>query len=91
MFIFKKKSKVNFNTEEFQPVEKQLNEIFTLKKQLYSEKKELINDFIRILEQIQQTNNENLQWKKRQCIINNETNLAIEHYRTKIMELDMNK
>ena len=51
--------------------------------QLYSEKKELIEDFILILEQIQETNNEKLQWKKRQTIIRNEITLALGNYEQK--------
>ena len=59
-------------------------------RQLCVYKKDDINDFISILEQIQETNNDNLQWKKRQCIINNEISLALESYRNKIKELDIN-
>ena len=80
MFLFSKKSKQIENLSE---------EVDKLNRQLYYNEKNDINDFISILEQIQKTNNENLQWKKRQCIINNEIDLAIETYRNKILELDI--
>ena len=76
MFLFKKNIKVDKSK--------------TLEQQLCLNQKELINDFISILEQIQKTNNENLQWKKRQKTINNEIDLAIENYINKIIELDIN-
>lgn len=76
MFLFNKKSKL---------AEQSVQET---KKEDYSKQKELINDFIFILEHIQETNNENLQWKRRQCRIDNEITLAIENYRQKILELD---
>ncbi len=74
-FLFKKKVNVD--------------KVKTLEQQLYYNQKEDYNDFISILEQIQETNNENLQWKRRQCIINNEIDLALENYRNKIIELDI--
>lgn len=80
-FLFSKKSK------QIKDLSEELNK---LNNQLYYNKKDDINDFISILEQIQETNNENLQWKKRQCIINNELNLALENYKNKIIELDIN-
>lgn len=80
-FLFSKKSK---------KIEDLSEEVNRLNKQLYYNKKDDINDFISILEQIQKTNNENLHWKKRQCIINNEINLALENFRNKIIELDIN-
>ena len=80
MFLFSKKSK---------QIEDLSEEVDKLNRQLYYNEKNDINDFISILEQIQKTNNENLQWKKRQCIINNEIDLAIETYRNKILELDI--
>ena len=61
--------------------------INSLLEQLDSKQKELIDDFILILKQIQKTNNENLQWKKRQTIIRNEVTLALENYEQKIVEL----
>ena len=67
-----------------------IDKVKTLEQQLYYNQKEAYNDFISILEQIQKTNNENLQWKKRQSTINNEIDLAIENYRDKILELDIN-
>ena len=50
-------------------------------------KKELVDDFVLILEQIKETNNEKLQWKKRQTIIRNEVTLALENYEQKLVEL----
>ena len=79
-FLFKKQSK---------EVEKLQEEVNRLNHQLYYNEKNDINDFISVLEQIQKTNNENLQWKKRQCIINNEISLALENYKNKIIELDI--
>lgn len=79
-FLFNKKSK---------QIEELSEEINRLNRQLYYNKKDDYNDFISILEQIQQTNNENLQWKKRQSTMNNEISLSIENYRNKILELDI--
>lgn len=87
MFIFGKKKEIRQVNEELLEEVNKLNYQLNLNQ---SNQKELINDFIGILEQIQQTNNENLQWKKRQCRINNEIILAIENYENKIMELDIN-
>lgn len=80
-FLFNKKSK---------QIEELSEEINRLNRQLFYNKKDDYNDFISILEQIQQTNNEKLQWKKRQSTINNKVDLAIENYRNKIIELDIN-
>ena len=80
-FLFSKKSK------QIEDLSEKINK---LNKQLYYNKKDDINDFIFILEQIQETNNENLQWKKRQSTINNEIDLVIENYKNKIIELDIN-
>ncbi len=80
-FLFSKKSK---------QIEDLSEKVNRLNRQLYYNKKDDINDFISILEQIQETNNQNLQWKKRQCVINNEIDLALENYRNKILELDIN-
>ena len=80
-FLFSKKSK---------QIETLSEEVNRLNRQLYYNQKDDINDFISILEQIQETNNQNLHWKKRQCIINNEINLALENYKNKIIELDIN-
>ena len=89
--MFKSFKKLKIKEERIKDLEeiseiKQIR-INELKEQLYSEKKELINDFILILEQIQETNNETLQWKKRQTIIRNEITLALENYEQKIVEL----
>lgn len=87
MFLFNKKSKQTEALSE---------EINKLNKQLYYKQKNAINDFILILEQIQETNNgkfEKNTWvnfQKKQLIINNEIDLAIENYRNKILELDIN-
>ena len=64
-------------------------EIARLNRQLYHNEKDNIKDFIGILEQIQGTNNEKLQWKQRQTTINNAIVLAIENYRNKIVDLDI--
>ena len=61
--------------------------INSLLEQLDSKQKELIDDFILILEQIQKTNNKTLQWKKRQTVIRNEVTLALENYEQKLVEL----
>ena len=79
-FLFNKKSK------QIKDLSEKVN---NLNSQLYYNEKDYIYDFISILEQIQKTNNENLQWKKRQSTIKNEIDLAIENYRNKIMELDI--
>ena len=89
MFKLLRESKINKerikDLEEISSIkQKRINE---LNKRLYSDKKELIEDFILILEQIQETNNENLQWKKRQTIIRNEIALALENYEQKMVEL----
>lgn len=78
------------SSKKTKQVEALSEEVNRLNRQLYYNKKDDINDFISILEQIQETNNENLQWKKRQSIVNNEISLAIENYRQKILELDIN-
>lgn len=64
-------------------------EIDRLNRQLYHNEKDNIKDFIGILEQIQGTNNEKLQWKQRQTTINNAIVLAIKNYRNKIVDLDI--
>ena len=76
MFLFKKAVEVNKNK--------------TLEQQLYSNQKELINDFISILEQVQETMDTPMQWKQKTCTIKNQTQLAIENYKNKIVELDIN-
>lgn len=90
MFSFFRKLKIKEERiKDLQEVsEIKQNRIKELTKQLHSEKKELIEDFILILEQIQETNNENLQWKKRQSTIRNEISLALENYTKKIVELE---
>lgn len=82
--MFNKKSKQIKNLSE---TNKKLKQNLQSIKQLCSYKKDDYDDFILILEQIQETNNKNLQWKKKQTIINNEVSLAIENYNQKIAEL----
>lgn len=53
------------------------------------EKRDLVEDFILILEDIQNTNNEKLQWKHKQLVINNKIDLAIENYKKKIVSIDI--
>lgn len=82
--MFNKKSKQIKNLSE---TNKKLKQNLQSIKQLCSYKRDDYDDFILILEQIQETNNKNLQWKKKQTIINNEVSLAIENYNQKIAEL----
>lgn len=85
--MFNKKSKqIEDLSNKNYKLEKELQSI----KQLCSYKKDDYSDFILTLQKIQETNNERLQWKKRQKTINNEIDLAIENYGNKIMELDIN-
>ena len=83
-------------SKRFKRMGKLSEEVNRLKRQLYYKEKDYINDFISILEQIQETNNgkfEKNTWvnfQKKQLIINNEIDLAIENYRNKILELDIN-
>lgn len=67
------------------------DEINRLNNQLYINENNNIDDFISILQQIQELNNEKSQWKHRQTVINNAVNLAIENYQNKKAELDINK
>ena len=78
--MFNKKSK---------QIEELSEEVNRLNRQLYYNKKDDINDFISILEQIQETINTPMQWKQKICTLNNETELAIKNYRNKIIELDI--
>ena len=80
-FLFNKKSK---------QIKKLSNEVNRLNKQLYYNKKDDINNFILILEQLQETINTPMQWKQKVCTINNEIILALENYKNKIIELDIN-
>ena len=68
---------------------KKSKEIKTLRKQINKldlEKQGLITDFILILQNIQKTNNDKLQWKRKQLTINNSIDLAIENYNIKMMD-----
>ena len=67
-----------------------VDKVKTLEQQLYYNQKETYNDFISILEQIQKTINTPMQWKQKLCTMNNQTELALENYRNKIIELDIN-
>ncbi len=80
-FLFRKKSKKN---------EKLENEIKDLNYALYQNRKQDYNDFILILEEIQKTTNDTIQWKRKINSLDSMTKLAIENYRDKIMELDIN-
>ena len=80
-FLFSKKSK---------KIEILQAKVGELNRQLYYNRKDDINDFISILEQIQKTINTPMQWKQKVCTMNNEVNLALENYRNKIIELDIN-
>ena len=59
------------------------------KTQLLENQKENIEDFISILKQIQELNNQKTQWKHRQTTVNNAIDLAVENYLTKKVELDI--
>ena len=59
------------------------------KTKLLENQKEDIEDFILILKQIQELNNQKLQWKHRQSTVNNAIDLAVEKYTTKKVELDI--
>ena len=80
-FLFKKKSK------QIEDLSKEINR---LNRQLYYNKKDDVNNFISILEQIQEKINTPMQWKQKVCTMNNQTELALENYRNIIIELDIN-
>lgn len=67
----------------FQKKSKNKQEILDLKNELY-------NDFISILEDFQNTIASNLQWKRKQLVLENEVNLTKEVYEKKIEELNTN-
>lgn len=69
-----------FNSKKVKSLEKENN---NLKRQLQEE----INDLILILNQIQETNNANMQWKHKQKTINVTIDLAIERMAEKKTEL----
>ena len=52
-------------------------------------KKEIINDFISILEDFQNTMNSNVQWKKKKFVLDNQINLAKENYMRQIVDLNI--
>lgn len=58
-------------------------------KRWHNIQKENIEDFILILNQIQEFNNSKTQWKHRQLEINNAIDLAREKYIQKIVELEI--
>ena len=68
---------------------KKVEELTEKVETLIQSKKDDINDVILILRHIQETNNESLQWKKKQSTINNEVDLAIEKMNQKIVELEI--
>lgn len=61
-----------------------------LNRKLYDTQIEQYDDFISILTQIQDFNNEKGQWKHKQLTINNAINLALENYKDKktLLEID---
>ena len=66
-----------------------INKLTDKVNQSVKNQKEELNDFIFILENIQEVNNSNMQWKKKQKTINNTIDLTIERMRQKIVELDI--
>lgn len=78
--MFKRKSK------EIKNLKESLNNSV---KRYHNVQKENIDDFILILNQIQEFNNSKTQWKHRQLEINNTINLAREKYVQKIVELEI--
>lgn len=72
----------NRKSKKIQKLEKTLNN--SLKKE-----KENVSDFILILENIQEINNEKMQWKHKQLVINNAINLAKEKMQQKIVDIDI--
>lgn len=78
--MFKRKSK------EIKNLKESLNNNI---KRYHDVQKENIDDFILILNQIQEFNNSKTQWKHRQLEINNTINLAREKYVQKIVELEI--
>lgn len=78
--MFKRKSK------EIKNLKESLNNNI---KRYHDVQKENIDDFILILNQIQEFNNSKTQWKHRQLEINNTINLAREKYVQKIVELEV--
>lgn len=78
--MFNKKSKEIKNLKELAD-----NNI----KRWHNIQKENIEDFILILNQIQEFNNSKTQWKHRQLEINNTIDLAREKYIQKIVELEI--
>lgn len=78
--MFKRKSK------EIKNLKESLNNSV---KRYHNVQKENIDDFILILNQIQEFNNSKTQWKHRQLEINNTINLAREKYIQKIVELEI--
>lgn len=79
--MFNKKSKQIRNLKE---------ELQVKQKEVIKDKKEIYNDFISVLKQIQEFTNGDAQWKRKKIMINNAVGLAEEHYYNKMMELDTN-
>ena len=55
---------------------------------LGKQNKELIYDFILVLENLQEINNQKMQWKHKQLVINNSINLATENLYKKIVDIE---
>ena len=57
-------------------------------KELKEKNKEDINDFILNLEYLKDVNNTKMQWKRKQLVINNSIDLAIENLYKKIVDTE---
>ncbi|MBE5820406.1 MAG: hypothetical protein E7310_06315 [Clostridiales bacterium] len=57
-------------------------------KTLGKQNKELIYDFILVLENLQEINNQKMQWKHKQLVINNSINLATENLYKKTVDIE---
>ena len=79
--MFNKKSK---------QIESLKEELQVKQKEVIKDKKEIYNDFISVLKQIQEFTNGDAQWKRKKIMINNAVGLAEEYYYNKMMELDTN-
>lgn len=73
----------------FNKKSKQIQKLNNLIKESTQKEKEYINDFILILNQIQELSNTNTQWKRKKVQIDNAIDLAKENYTKKIVELDI--
>lgn len=57
--------------------------------EIINTKKEILNDFILILEDFQNTLESNLQWKRKEKTLENEINLTKENYLRQINDLNL--